>query len=113
MNRTTNKLRAEFEPETRFELRPTPAAPFRATQETEFERLKNRLVTEALLATARAELNPAIRRAANEAAALAWVTYYPLLVFPTLFEEKTRNAVRQAARQAHIYANSPELVVAG
>jgi hypothetical protein len=112
MNKTSNRLRAKFSPETHFELRPAPPAPFRATQETEFERLKNRLLTETLLATARPELNAAIRRAANEAAALAWVTFYPLLVFPTLFEEKLRHAVRHAERQAHIYAISPELVVA-
>jgi len=65
-----------------------------------------------LLATAQPELNVAIRRAANEAAALAWVTFYPLLLFPALFEEKFRHALRHAERQAHIYANSPELQVA-
>ena len=113
MNKTTNKLKAKFRPETRFELRPTPPAPFLASRETEFERLKNRLLTETLLATAQPELNAAIRRAANEAAALAWVTLHPLLVFPTLFEEKARHALRHAERQARIYANSPELVVAG
>ena len=112
MNKTANRLRAKFGPETRFELRPAPPAPFRATQETEFERLKNRLLTETLLAAARPELNAVIRRAANEAAALAWVTFYPLLVFPILFEEKLRHAIRHAERQAHIYATSPELVVA-
>lgn len=112
MNKTTNKLRAEFSPETRFEVRPVPPAPFRATQETEFERLKSRLLTERLLATARPDLNAAIRRAANEAAALAWVTFYPLLVFPALFEEKIGVAIRQAERQARIYAHSPELVAA-
>ena len=111
MNKT-NKLRADFSPETRFEVRPVPPAPFRATQETEFERLKNRLLTEKLLATAQPALNAPIRRAANEAAALAWVTFYPLLVFPTLFEEKIRTAVRQAERQTRIYASSPELAAA-
>ena len=111
MNKT-NKLRADFSPETRFEVRPVPPAPFRATQETEFERLKNRLLTEKLLATAQPALNAPIRRAANEAAALAWVTFYPLLVFPTLFEEKIRTAVRQVERQARIYTSSPELVAA-
>ena len=79
---------AEFGPETRFELRAMPPAPFRATQETEFERLKNKLLAEQL-AGAAPELNAPLRRAANEAAALAWVTFYPLLVFPVLFEEKT------------------------
>jgi hypothetical protein len=112
MNQSTNKLRAEFSPEMRFEVRPVPPAPFRATQETEFERLKSRLLTEKLLAAAQPGLNAPIRRAANEAAALAWVTFYPLLVFPTLFEEKIRTAVRQAERQARIYTTSPELVVA-
>ena len=112
MNNTNNQLRAEFSPETRFAVRPVPPAPFRATQETEFERLKNRLLTEKLLAAARPELNAPLRRAANEAAALAWVTFYPLLVFPTLFEEKIRTAIRQAERQARIYASSPELSVA-
>lgn len=112
MNKTTNTLRAEFSPETRFAVRPVPPAPFRATQETEFERLKNRLLTEKLLATAQPGLNTAIRRAANEAAALAWVTFYPLLVFPALFEEKILAAVRQAERQAHIYATGPVLAAA-
>ena len=112
MNKNKTYVPTEFGPETRFELRANPPAPFRATQETEFERLKNRLLTETLLATARPELNAPIRRAANEAAALAWVTFYPLLVFPTLFEEKIRAALRQAERQAHIYAGSPEPVAA-
>ncbi len=65
-----------------------------------------------MLATAKPELNASIRRAANEAAALAWVTFYPLLLFPALFEEKIRHALRHAERQARIYANSPELQVA-
>ena len=110
MNKTNHKLRAQFSPDTRFEVRPTPPAPFRATQETNFERLKSRLLTESLLAAAKPDLNVAIRRAANEAAALAWVTFYPLLVFPALFEEKLQNAFRHAERQARVYANTRELV---
>jgi hypothetical protein len=112
MKKTNNQLRAEFSPETRFEVRPVPTPPFRANLETEFEQLKNRLLTEQLLAVAQPDLNAPLRRAANEAAALAWVTFYPLLVFPALFEEKIRTATRQAARQARIYANSPALVAA-
>lgn len=109
MNRKLTRVPAEFGPETRFEVRPLPAAPFRATRETEFERLKTRLLTERL-AEAPPELNGPVRRAANEAAALAWVTFYPLLVFPALFEEKIAAALRQAKRQARIYANSRELI---
>jgi len=112
MNKTTHKVPARFGPESRFEVRPTPPAPFRATLETEFERLKNRLLTETLLATAQPDWNAALRRAANEAAALAWVSFYPLLVFPTLFEEKVHLAIRHARRQARIHAGSPELTAA-
>jgi hypothetical protein len=111
MNMNKTRVPAEFGPETRFELRPAPPAPFRATRETEFERLKTRLLTEQL-AGATPELNTPLRRAANEAAALAWVTFYPLLVFPMLFEEKTAAAVRHAKRQTRIYADSRELIVA-
>jgi len=111
MNRKLTKVPAEFGPETRFELRPAPPTPFRAVQETELERLKIRLLAEAL-AGAAPELNLPLRRAANEAAALAWVTFCPLLVFPGLFEEKIKAAFRQARRQARIYANSRELVAA-
>ena len=112
MNRYDKRVPTEFAPETRFELRPAPPAPFRATRETEFERLKNRLLAAQLARTTEPELNTPLRHAANEAAALAWVTFYPLLVFPVLFEEKTRAAVRQARRQARIYANSRELLAA-
>jgi hypothetical protein len=111
MNKTTNRIRAVFSPETRFELRPDAAATFRVTRESEFERLKNRLLAEQLAAAA-PELNAPLRRAANEAAALAWMTFHPLLVFPALFEEKTATALRQAQRQARIYANSRQLIAA-
>ncbi len=112
MNANKNQVATRFAPETRFELRPVPAAPFRANLENEFERLKIRLLTETLETVERPALNTSLRRAANEAAALAWVTFYPLLVFPTLFEEKARAAIRQAERQARIYANTRELVCA-
>lgn len=106
------RVATRFAPETRFELRPTPPVPFRANLESDFEQLKNRLLAERLAAAAGAELNAPLCRAANEAAALAWVTRYPLLVFPALFEEKTAAAARQAERQARIYAKTSELVVA-
>jgi hypothetical protein len=58
------------------------------------------------------ELNPPLRRAANDAAALAWDTLYPLLVFPVLFEEKIEAALRHATRQACIRERSRELLAA-
>ena len=112
MNNNKTKVTARFAPETQFTLPTATNAPFRANLESEFERLKNRLLAKTLDEAEQPELNAPLRRAANEAAALAWVTFYPLLVFPALFEEKSRVAVRQAARQARIYANSPELVAA-
>src|ERR1017187_1491432 len=112
MNINKTRVPTEFGPETRFELRPGPPAPFRAGLEAEFERLKNRLLAPKLAVAPATGLNVPLRRAAKEAAALAWVTFYPLLVFPALFEEKIRTAIRQAERQARIYAGSPELSVA-
>jgi hypothetical protein len=55
------------------------------------------------------ELSIQIRRAANEAAALAWVTPYPLLVFPVLFEEKAAAELAVANRQQQIRKRTCEL----
>jgi hypothetical protein len=112
MNTKQTKVTAGFALETRFALQPVTASPFRANFESEFERLKNRLLAETLGQAERPELKVPLRRAANDAAALAWVTFYPLLVFPVLFEEKSRAAVRQAAKQARIYAHSREIIAA-
>jgi len=106
MNKNKTFVPTEFGPETRFELRPAAPAPFRAVQETEFERLKDLLLAQQLAYATAPGLSPQLRRAANEAAALAWVTPFPLLVFPLLFEEKIEAAVRHAGRQARIFANS-------
>ena len=109
-NMNKNQVRApiRFVPEARFEQRSAPPSPFRATRENDFDRLKNQLLTQQLAEMPVTELNTPLRHAANEAAALAWVTLYPLLVFPVLFEEKTATAVRQAKRQARIFKNSRE-----
>ena len=112
MNKNKTGVPTEFGPETRFELRPTSPVPFRVAQETEFEWLKNQLLARRLAEAPTPELNPPLRRAANEATALAWATIFPLLVFPVLFEEKIEAALRQAERQARIYASSRELVAA-
>ncbi len=113
MNQHDNrKVTARFAPETRFTLPTVTNAPFRTNLESEFERLKSRLIAETLDEAEQPELNAPLRRAANEAAALAWVTFYPLLVFPALFEEKRAAAVHQVARQARIYANSREIIAA-
>ena len=112
MNARYRRVRTRFAPETRFEVKPVPPAPFRATQETELELLKNRLLQDRLARNARPELNVRLRRAANEAAALAWVTQYPLLVFPGLFDEKAGKARLEQERQADIRDRSLNLLAA-
>ena len=106
------RVPTRFGPETRFEVEPAPPAPFRATQETGLEQLKGRLLALALNELTEPELGAYVRRAANEAAALAWVTPYPLLLFPALFDEKTRTALRQAERQACVRRRSLQLLAA-
>lgn len=109
MNERHKRVPTEFGPETRFEVRPAPPAPFRALQETRFEELKTALLRERLDGLWNPDLTVSVRRAANEAAALAWVTPYPLLVFPGLFEEKARTALLVARRQQRIRNNSHAL----
>ena len=99
MNANYREVLTEFAPETRFEVTPTPAAPFRATVETAFERLKNKLLLERLHALSDPRWNSQLRGVANEAAALAWVTSYPLLVFPGLFQEKAELAIARSSQE--------------
>jgi len=110
MNNNYRRLETAFGPEARFDLLPAPPAPFRAVQENGFERLKNRLVNERLNETWEPLLASGIRRAAHEAEALAWVTPYPLLVFPALFDEKADAARQRAEHQADILRRSRGLV---
>ena len=108
--RQTKTLETRFAQETRFEVRPlTATVPFRAAQETQFERLKGRLLRKQLDNAPLAELNTPIRQAANEAAALAWTTQFPLLVLPELFEEKARAAQRHFEKQVQIRARTQNL----
>ena len=95
-------VRTEFADETRFAVNPVPAAPFRGTQETELERLKNRLLRELLASTPTPDLYAPLRRASNEAAALAWGTSFPLLVLPELLREKAEQARHYTRKQASL-----------
>jgi hypothetical protein len=104
-NGTGNKLvKTRFGPETRFEIAPLARAPVpsRGPAEHELEQLKARLLRPLLSPAAEPGLNIALRRAANEAASVAWFTPFPLLFFPTLLEEKAANARRQQERQREI-----------
>jgi hypothetical protein len=110
MKANYQRVPTRFEPETRFEVQPAPPAPFRAAQETGLDRLKNRLLGQVLNELTEPKFSGQVCRAANEAAALAWVTPYPLLLFPGLFEEKSRLALFQARRQEAVRQRSLELL---
>ena len=101
-----------FAPSALFDSGAPPDVNYRATETTELERLKHRLLREKLADETNGELTVPLRRAANEAAALAWVTTHPLLVFPALFEEKARITRRQFERQLVVRARSRELMAA-
>jgi hypothetical protein len=110
MNKNYKELPTWFAPDTRFEVKPVPPAPFRAAQEIKFEQLRDQLLLERLDQAPDPQSNSHLRRAANEAAALAWVTRYPLLVFPALFEEKAATALVHADRQHEVSQRSRELL---
>jgi hypothetical protein len=111
MKKTNQRVPTKFAPETRFDLAPRFAQPFRAVQETEFEKLKNRLLRRLLDDAVQPDLNAPLRRAANDAAALAWTTQFPLLVFPALLEEKARRAQLQLQKQNQIRLRSEVILV--
>lgn len=96
-----------FAPGTRFK---TPDVTCRAAREADLEQLKQRLLRQLLEENSSADLTAPLRRAANEAAALAWLTPYSLLVFPTLLEEKAQAARHQSLRQARIRRRSRNLL---
>lgn len=87
---------------------PEPSSTTEQRSDTDLELLKNRLLQQALSGSVTTALVKPLRRAANEAAAIAWLEPLPLLVFPTLFEEKARIARKQAQRQERVQAQSSE-----
>ena len=110
MNANYRRVPTQFGSETGFEVRPVPPAPFRAWQEAELERLKIRLLSVRLETRRDPQSEGRLRRAADEAAAQAWVTRYPLLVFPVLFEEQAEAALLRAERQEQVRQRSRELL---
>ena len=111
MNANNRKVPTRFAPDTRFEITPISATPFRAVVEDRFESLRHRLLLERLAQLADPRYASHVRRAANEAAALSWLTAYPLLVFPALFEEKTFAAVGCPKAHAQVAQPVAEIVL--
>ena len=86
------------------------AAPFTEIGVTDLEQLKRRLLQEALKSVVNSALATPLRRAANEAAALAWLESEPMLVFPGLFEEKAGVARQREQKQLLVRARSVGIV---
>lgn len=106
MNRRATKLNTRFEEPTRF----VAPVPFRGLELNELERLSERLLREALDGANGLEEPVLLRRAANDAASLAAVTAFPLLMFPGLFEEIRAIARAYASRQEAVRKRSRALM---
>jgi hypothetical protein len=105
------QVKPRFGPEERFEINPVvPPAPFRGVVESELDQLKSRLLRELINQGADTALHVRLRRAANDAASIAWMTPFPLLFFPTLLDEKVSAAKRQQARQRRIRQQTQTLL---
>jgi hypothetical protein len=98
-------------PTRHWPLAPTPATP-RPTRADALEQLKLLLLARTLATANDPTESLLARRAANEAASLAWALPYPLLVFPGLFEEKLQAARRIQAFQEIVRRRSLELAFA-
>jgi hypothetical protein len=110
-NGARNKLvKTRFGPETRFEIGSLTPVPLRGAAENELEQLKTRLLRPLLAAVTEPGMGLALRRAANDAASAAWFTPFPLLVFPTLLEEKAASARLRQERQRQIRERSQGLL---
>jgi hypothetical protein len=108
MTKMLNNLNGLPGPARRLPPAGAPGRP-RPTREDALEQLKTRLLARALAAANDPNESLLARRAANEAASLAWALPYPLLVFPGLFEEKLRAARRVQAFQEIVRRRSLEL----
>ncbi len=77
-----------------------PPAPTAYEGTATLAHLKNRLLRETLETSPCEPLASLLRLTATEAEAQAWLTSFPLLTFPVLFEEKAEQVRRYAARQS-------------
>lgn len=105
-----NRIPTRFAPDTTFEFEPKVATNRRDLAHDALESLKNRLLAARLGECGDPGLHPAIRRAADEATALASINPYPLLVLPELFEERAAAAVKYHFKQELIRRRTQRFV---
>lgn len=103
------RVPTRFDRQTRFKLQPrfTPAQ----TAETHrtFQQLKTQLLEPVLRFVSDPELSRQLTLAANEAAAVAWTTPFPMLVLPALLEEKAAEVRHYARRQEEVQLETAQL----
>ena len=108
-NEIYRRVPIQFAPDVQFEATPATATE-RARLRELFAQLQDRLILHCVNETKNAVLRQNLHRAADEAAAMAWMTPFPLLFMPTLFEEKTLAARLRTVRQGQIRQRSERLV---
>ena len=105
-------LPAQWAADVAFELTPVPGAVPPEMVRIKFMELQSGLVKDCLGETRNPIVRGGIHSAANEAAALAWMTAYPLLVMPVLFHEKARETRRRLDKQQSVSMRTERLIAA-
>lgn len=106
------KLEARFSLETAYPLEPRFEAVRPSVDGNHFEQLKLHLLNSVLDEQREPARRKQLQLAANEAAALAWTTPYPLLFLPALFQEKARELREYNRRQEQVEETSQALLAA-
>jgi hypothetical protein len=109
-NPKIRRVPTRFDRQTRFKLEPKYESLAGNMTQSTFEQLKARLINPVLSETSDPGLRHQLRLAANEAAAVAWTTAFPLLVLPVLMEEKAAEVQRYASREP-VQEAAPVLMV--
>lgn len=78
------------------------SVPLRGQLEAQLEQLKEKLLKPIVETVSNTDLVRELSWAANEAAALAWFTVCPVLVLPTLLEEKIRATLKKWEKQERL-----------
>ena len=99
-------LAPEGEPAVPLDSDPVSGGRFRSRGLDALEELKRRLLHETAWARLDSVTLTFVRRAAEDAASLAWTTPFPLLVLPELFSEKVAEACVRSQRQRAIRQRS-------
>ena len=90
---------------------PRKTVPVHANRDDDLSGLKTRLLQEIIVDADGPQVRTILRRAAAEAESLAWLTSFPLLVLPSLLEEKVHEARQYVAKQLLVRGTSCTLLI--